>query len=505
MSISRLGYKNGIECNFYLKQGNRHGLITGGTGSGKTITLQKLVEIFSYAGCAVFLPDVKGDLTAMMDEGKLPSSVVSMLKDRGIDEPIYKGLPVEYWRVSDKDNGHFLSVRLSDFGVDMLAPLMRLNNNQLGVLTSLFTIAENLNDVYEKLRYPKPQLNDNELNDAINISNDFELAFSHINSNEYELNNLSDLTDFIRLITPFIKPLSMFYGAMSNASLSVIIRACLRLQRLGLDQFFSDNDLYVTDFIRQAKDGRGVVNILQSVELVKNPEIYGTIVMYLLKRLYDVLPEVGNLPVPKLAFFFDEAHLIFNLQNKEINSIMENTVRLIRSKGVGVYFVSQAPRDIPDEILGQLGNKIQHSLRASTPKDQTALAAAAKSMPIAYPSSKTFKALEETIKGLQVGEAVVSLLNDKGQSSLSEIVYILPPASKSGVAEKSQIVDNTENSMLYLFYSKDTIITEGVQIDNNIVYLQNESFLLKLKNLIVKCLDWCYTTIYPIIIKRLLK
>lgn len=412
--VERLAYKNGIECIFYLSQGNRHGLITGGTGSGKTYTLQKLVEIFSDAGTAVFLPDVKGDLTALIDPGGLPSNVVEVLKERGINEPGYKGLPVEYWTATENHHGQRISTRLSSFGVDLLSSVMNLNTNQSSVLISVFKLADDEN---------------------------------------IDLFTLNDLLEFIRYIFDDVKSLSKIYGSISTMSLSVIIRAIIRLQDLGFDAFFSEDEIYTTDFIRQCNEGRGVVNILQSVELVKTPELYGTVIMYLLKKLYDVLPEVGNLPTPKIAFFFDESHLIFNLQSKTINTTLENTVRLIRSKGVGVYFISQTPSDIPDAILGQLGSKIQHVLRASTPRDQRAVNAAADSMP---QNPKII--MREELKQLAVGEAIISLLNEDGSSTMSERAYVLPPASKSGTIDEQRIIDNTEKSMLYLFYAgKDEV------------------------------------------------
>ena len=365
---------------------NRHGLITGATGTGKTITLQVLAERLSAIGVPVFMADVKGDLTGIANPGKLGEKLKARLDTLKISEPQWAGCPVTVWDVWG-EQGHPIRATISDMGPLLLARLLNLNETQEGVLTLVFKVADD---------------------------------------NGLLLLDLKDLRALLQFVGDNAAQFKTEYGNISAASIGAIQRGLLQIQEQGGDKFFGEPMLDIADLM-QTTDGKGVVNILAADKLMNNPRLYGSFLLWLLAELFENLPEVGDRDKPKLVFFFDEAHLLFNDAPAALLDKVEQVVRLIRSKGVGVYFVTQNPLDIPDKVLGQLGNRVQHALRAFTPRDQKAVKATAETMR-ANPKLDTEKAILE----LAVGEALVSLLDPKGTPGITERVWILPPSSQIG-------------------------------------------------------------------------
>ncbi|MFS8606386.1 MAG: DUF853 domain-containing protein [Gammaproteobacteria bacterium] len=367
---------------------NRHGLIAGATGTGKTVTLQTLAERFSSIGVPVFMADVKGDLAGMSMPGGGNPKVEERLTQLGI-EPDYAGCPVVFWDVFGA-SGHPVRATISDMGPLLLARMLELNDTQEGVLNLVFKVADDAGLL---------------------------------------LLDLKDLRAMLQLVAENAAELRTEYGNVSAASVGAIQRGLLALESQGADRFFGEPMLNVDDLL-QTDRGRGVVNILAADKLLHSPKVYSMFLLWLLAELFEHLPEVGDLEKPKLVFFFDEAHLLFDDAPKALVDKIEQVVRLIRSKGVGVYFVTQNPLDIPDAVLGQLGNRVQHALRAFTPRDQKAVKAAAQTMR-ANPALD----IETAITELGVGEALVSLLDEKGRPGVTQRALIVPPMSKLGPIE----------------------------------------------------------------------
>jgi len=377
---------------------NRHGLITGATGTGKTVTLQVMAERFSAIGVPVFMADVKGDLSGLAAAGSASPKMKERLAQLRIGAPQWNACPVVFWDVFGK-SGHPVRATISDMGPLLLGRLFNLNDIQQGVLTLVFKIADD-----------KGLL----------------------------LLDAKDLRAMLQFIGENARDFTTEYGNVSAASIGAIQRALLEIEQQGATEFFGEPMLAIADLMQTASGGRGVVNILAADRLMNSPKLYSTFLLWMLSELFEHLPEVGDPDQPKLVFFFDEAHLLFNEAPKPLLEKIEQVVRLIRSKGVGVYFVTQNPLDIPETVLGQLGNRVQHALRAFTPRDQKAVKAAAGTMR-ANPKLNTEKAITE----LSVGEALVSLLDAKGRPSIVERAYILPPASRIGPigeAERAAII-----------------------------------------------------------------
>jgi DNA helicase HerA-like ATPase len=392
------------------KMANRHGLITGATGTGKTVTLQTLSETFSEMGVPVFAADMKGDLSGVAKIGGNKESVNKRvdgynLKEKGFE---YKAYPVRFWDVFG-EQGHPVRTTVTSMGPLLLERLLGLNETQGAILTMAFKIADD---------------------------------------NNLLILDLKDLQKMLQFIGDNRSEFTTKYGNISPASIGAIQRGLMRLESEGADKFFGEPDLEITDFI-QTEQGKGVINILAADKLMKSPRVYTTFLLWLLDDLYETLPEVGDLEKPKLVFFFDEAHLLFNDMPNSLLEKVEQIVRLIRSKGVGVYFCTQNPADIPQSILGQLGNRVQHALRAYTPNDQKAVKVAANTFR-ANPGFNT----EEVITQLNTGEALVSFLDEKGAPQVVERANILPPQGQIGpitLGERDQIL---KSSLIYGVYEQ---------------------------------------------------
>ena len=365
---------------------NRHGCITGATGTGKTVTLQVLAENFSRIGVPVFMADVKGDLTGISKPGQMSDKMKQRLDRLGFAEPKWAGCPVTLWDVWG-EQGHPVRATVSDMGPLLFARLLNLNDTQEGVLTLAFKVAD-----------------------------DHGLL----------LLDLKDLRSMLQFVGDNAAQLKTQYGNVSPASIGAIQRGLLQLEEQGGEKFFGEPMLDITDLLQTA-DGKGVINILAADKLMNNPRLYASFLLWLLSELFENLPEIGDPEKPKLVFFFDEAHLLFDDAPTALLEKVELVVRLIRSKGVGVYFVTQNPLDIPDKVLGQLGNRVQHALRAFTPRDQKAVKSAAETMR-KNPKIDAEKAILE----LGVGEALISLLDAKGTPGITERAFVLPPSSQIG-------------------------------------------------------------------------
>ncbi len=374
------------ECHLLPALANRHGLITGATGTGKTVTLQTLAEGFSRIGVPVFMADVKGDLTGISQPGRIGGKMAATLAERGLPLPEPLACPTTLWDVFG-EQGHPVRATISDMGPLLLGRMLGLNETQLGVLNIVFKIAD-----------------------------DSGLL----------LLDLKDLRAMLAHVGEHAKEFTTDYGNISAASVGAIQRGLLQIEAQGGDRFFGEPMLDIQDLM-QTVDGRGVVNILAADQLMQSPRLYATFLLWMLSELFEQLPEIGDPDQPKLVFFFDEAHLLFNEAPKVLIERIELVVRLVRSKGVGVYFVTQNPLDIPDSVLAQLGNRVQHALRAFTPRDQKAVKATATTM-----RPQPGLDIEAAITELAVGEALVSLLDAKGRPGVTERVFVLPPASQIG-------------------------------------------------------------------------
>jgi len=381
------------QCFLLPSLANRHGLITGATGSGKTVTLQTMAEGLSRIGVPVFMADVKGDLGGMSQSGKLSDKMAAVLKERGLPTPAFAANPVTLWDVFG-EQGHPVRATVSDMGPLLLARMLNLNDTQAGVLNLVFKIADD---------------------------------------NGLLLLDLKDLRAMLQHVGENAKEFTSEYGNISAASVGAIQRGLLQIDEQGGDRFFGEPMLDIHDFMQTDTNGHGLINILAADKLMNAPRLYATFLLWMLSELFEQLPEVGDLDKPKLVFFFDEAHLLFNEAPKALIERIELVVRLVRSKGVGVYFVTQNPLDIPDNVLGQLGNRVQHVLRAFTPRDQKAVAATAQTM-----RPKKGLDIEAAITELSVGEALVSLLDDKGRPTETERVFVVPPGSQLGPITSEQ-------------------------------------------------------------------
>ncbi|MGB3424054.1 MAG: helicase HerA-like C-terminal domain-containing protein [Castellaniella sp.] len=372
---------------------NRHGCITGATGTGKTITLQVLAESFSRIGTPVFMADVKGDLTGISQAGAASPKLAQRLADLGLPEPVWGGSPTTLWDIFG-EQGHPIRATVSDLGPLLLSRMLDLNDTQEGVLTLAFRVADD-----EGLL----------------------------------LLDMKDLRSMLQFVADHAAELRTRYGQVSSASIGAIQRNLLRLESQGAETFFGEPMLDVFDWMRTDAQGRGMVNILAADRLMQSPRLYAVFLLWMLADLYERLPEVGDLDKPKLVFFFDEAHLLFKDAPAALLEKIEQVVRLIRSKGVGVYFVSQNPTDIPDTVLGQLGHRVQHALRAYTPRDQKAVKTAAQTM-----RPNPGLNIEAAITELAVGEALVSMLDPKGQPTPTQRVWMLAPGSRIGPATDAE-------------------------------------------------------------------
>jgi DNA helicase HerA-like ATPase len=397
-----------IECALLPALANRHGLITGATGTGKTITLQALAEQFSRIGVPVFMADVKGDLTGIAQAGSVSDKLAKVLKERGIEAPAPLACPATLWDVFD-EQGHPVRATVSDMGPLLLGRMLALNETQQGVLSLVFKIADD---------------------------------------NGMLLLDLKDLRAMLQHVGDNAKQFQTEYGNVSAASVGAIQRGLMQIEEQGGDRFFGEPMLDIGDFMQTA-DGKGVVNVLAADKLMNSPRLYATFLLWMLSELFEQLPEVGDLEKPKLVFFFDEAHLLFSDAPKALVERIELVVRLVRSKGVGVYFVTQNPLDIPDSVLGQLGNRVQHALRAFTPRDQKAVKSAAETMR-PNPGLDIGAAITE----LAVGEALVSLLDEKGRPGITQRVFVIPPGSQIGPITPEQRRARVKGSLVAGVYEK---------------------------------------------------
>ena len=397
-----------IECHLLPGLANRHGLITGATGTGKTVTLQTLAENFSRIGVPVFMADVKGDLTGASQPGEIGEKLAAVLKERGLPMPTPLACPTTLWDVFG-EQGHPVRATVSDMGPLLLGRMLNLNEIQLGVLNLVFKIADD---------------------------------------NGLLLLDLKDLRAMLQYVGDNAKDFTTEYGNISSASVGAIQRGLLQIEQQGGDKFFGEPMLNIQDFM-QTVDGQGVINILAADKLMNSPRLYATFLLWMLSELFETLPEIGDPEKPKLVFFFDEAHLLFNEAPKVLIERIELVVRLVRSKGVGVYFVTQNPLDIPDSVLAQLGNRVQHALRAFTPRDQKAVKATATTM-----RQKPGLDIETAITELAVGEALVSFLDAKGRPSVTERVFVLPPASQLGPITPQQRQALIAQSLVAGIYEK---------------------------------------------------
>ena len=387
----------------------RHGLIAGATGTGKTVTLKVIAESFSDMGVPVFLADIKGDLSGMCQPGKENKHIRRSIDTMGLGDFQYTAYPVQCWDVYGKQ-GLPVRTTISEMGPDLLSRLLGLNDTQSGILNIVFRIADEQGLL---------------------------------------LLDLKDLRSMVQYVGDNAKEYKLTYGNISPQSVGAIQRALLRLEDEGGNIFFGEPALELSDWMEWDEDGRGKMNILECQELFQHPLLYGTFLLWMLSELYEMLPEAGDLEKPKMAFFFDEAHLLFKDAPKALLEKVEQVVRLIRSKGVSVWFITQNPSDIPDSVLGQIGNRIQHALRAYTPNDQKALRAAAKSFRV----NENFDT-EEVLQALGVGEALVSVLDEKGVPAVVERANILPPHSSMNAVGPTMMLSVTAQGTLRQKYSK---------------------------------------------------
>ncbi|PHR61160.1 MAG: ATP-binding protein [Robiginitomaculum sp.] len=380
-----------------LHRANRHGLIAGATGTGKTVTMQIMAEGFSNAGVPVFMVDVKGDVSGLSQTGKssdkLHDKLISRAEKIGLDNYAYKAFPTIFWDLFG-EKGHPVRTTITEMGPTLLTRLMDLTNAQEGILNIAFQVAED---------------------------------------NEWPLLDLKDLKATLQFIAAQRKELSLQYGNITSQSTSAVIRELLVLQRDGANDFFGEPALKLSDLMRSDMSGNGIISILAADDLINHPRMYATFLLWLLSELFEELPEIGDPDKPVMVFFFDEAHLLFDGAPKALVQKIEQVARLIRSKGVGLYFVTQNPSDIPDSVLSQVGNRIQHALRAYTPKEMKAVKSSAQ----AFRPNPAFKT-EDVISDLGVGEALVSLMDTKGRPQIVGRTLIRPPSSRLGPATDAE-------------------------------------------------------------------
>lgn len=404
-----IGENNGEKISILPSKANRHGLIAGATGTGKTITLKVLAESFSDAGVPVFLADVKGDLSGMCRPGTDSADMQARIQQFGLNTCgfMYESYPTAFWDVYGK-MGIPLRTTISEMGPLLLAKLMDLNDTQTDILTVVFKIAD-----------------------------DQQLL----------LIDTKDLKAMLQYVSENSKELSAEYGNMAKQSIAAIIRNVVALEAQGAEQFFGEPALNLADWFMNGANGKGMLNILDCRELMNNPQMYATFLLWMLSELFEFMPEVGDLEKPRMVFFFDEAHLLFKDISKALCEKIEQVVKLIRSKGVGIYFITQNPSDIPDEVLAQLGNKIQHALRAYTPAEEKKVKAAADS----FRTNPEFNT-RETLVSLGTGEALISVLDEDGIPGMVKRCKVLPPKSMMGAISDEEKLQEVKLSNLYLRY-----------------------------------------------------
>ena len=385
------------------KMANRHGLIAGATGTGKTVTLQVMAESFCQAGVPCFMADMKGDLSGISQTGKMSGFIEKRLPEFGLENPEFQSCPVRFFDVYG-EQGHPMRATVSQMGPQLLSRLLGLNETQDGVLNIVFRVAD---------------------------------------ERGLMILDLKDLRSMLDYVSQHAKEYTSTYGNVSSASVGAIQRALLQLEAQGANQFFGEPSFDIYDLM-QTEGGKGIMNVLAADKLMMQPKLYSTFLLWLLSELYSTLPEVGDMELPKLVFFFDEAHMLFDGTSKALLDKIEQVIRLIRSKGVGIYFITQSPTDIPENILGQLGNRVQHALRAYTPKDQKAVKTAADT----FRPNPDFKT-DEAIMNLETGEALVSFLDEKGAPSIVERAKILFPLSQIGAVTEGQRIDIIKQSRIY--------------------------------------------------------
>ena len=385
------------------KMANRHGLIAGATGTGKTVTLQVLAETFCQAGVPCFMADMKGDLSGISQAGQMSGFIEKRLPEFGIENPEFQACPVRFFDVFG-EQGHPMRATISQMGPQLISRLLGLNETQDGVLNIVFRIADERGLL---------------------------------------ILDMKDLRSMLDYVAKNAKLYTSQYGNISTASVGAIQRALLQLEAQGADRFFGEPSFDIYDLM-QTEQGKGIMNVLAADKLMMQPKLYSTFLLWLLSELYSTLPEVGDMEQPKLVLFFDEAHMLFEGTSKALLDKIEQVIRLIRSKGVGIYFITQSPNDIPVNILGQLGNRVQHALRAYTPKDQKAVKTAAETFR-ANPDFKT----DEAIMNLETGEALVSFLDEKGAPQIVERAKILFPLSQIGAITEQQRSDIVRQSRIY--------------------------------------------------------
>ena len=413
MTLSIAQTHSGKTISLVAKMANRHGLIAGATGTGKTVTLRKLAEAFSDEGVPVFLADVKGDLSGISQAGSFSGKIVERIEQFQLGGESYlSGYPVSYWDVFG-ETGIPLRTMISEMGPMLLARLLNLNDTQEGLLNLVFRVADDQGLL---------------------------------------LIDLKDLRAMLKYVAENAKTFQVEYGNVSTASVGAIQRALLALENEGAEKLFGEPALNLEDWL-QTRDGKGVINILNSEKLINSPRLYSAFLLWFMAELFEILPEVGDPEKPKFVLFFDEAHLLFDGAPKILVDKIEQVVRLIRSKGVGVYFVTQNPLDLPDSVLGQLGNRVQHALRAFTPRDQKAVRSAAET----FRANKDIDVVE-AITSLGVGEALISVLDEKGMPTPVEIALVYPP--------KSQLTPLTETERSRLMKQDDLYSHYSAYVDN---------------------------------------
>ena len=385
------------------KMANRHGLIAGATGTGKTVTLQVMAESFCQAGVPCFMADMKGDLSGISQTGKMSSFIEKRLPEFGIENPQFQSCPVRFYDVFG-EQGHPMRATVSQMGPLLLSRLLGLNETQDGVLNIVFRIAD---------------------------------------ERGLQILDLKDLRSMLDYVSKNAKDYTTKYGHITSATVGAIQRALLQLENQGANMFFGEPSFDIYDLM-QTENGKGIMSVLAADKLMMQPKLYSTFLLWLLSELYSTLPEVGDMELPKLVFFFDEAHMLFDGTSKALLDKIEQVIRLIRSKGVGIYFITQLPTDIPENILGQLGNRVQHALRAYTPKDQKAVKTAADT----FRPNPAFKT-DEAIMNLETGEALVSFLDQKGAPSVVERAKVLFPLSQIGAITEGQRLDIIKQSRVY--------------------------------------------------------
>ncbi len=385
------------------KMANRHGLIAGATGTGKTVSLQVMAETFCQAGVPCFMADMKGDLSGISQVGKMSGFIEKRLPEFGVENPEFQACPVRFYDVFG-EQGHPMRATISQMGPLLLSRILQLNETQAGILNILFRVADEQGLL---------------------------------------LDDLKDLRSMLNWMGDHAKEITLKYGNVTTTSIGAIQRSILQLENQGADKFFGLPSFDIQDLLA-VEGGKGVMSVLAADKLMMQPKLYSTFLLWLLSELYTTLPEVGDLPQPKLVFFFDEAHMLFTDTSKALLDKIEQVIRLVRSKGVGIYFITQSPADIPENILGQLGNRVQHALRAYTPKDQKAVKTAADTFR-ANPAFKT----DEAIMNLETGEALVSFLDEKGAPTMVERAKILFPLSQIGAITEGQRMDIIKQSRIY--------------------------------------------------------